>query len=72
MDTGKEDFNALYRPTFETYLTDIVGQKFDPPITFKLRPFSTLEVFPAMKHSEVGYAWLFERHVCLVDELLNF
>jgi len=50
---GKEAFNELYQATFETYLSEVVGQKFDPPITFQLRPFNTLEVFPAMKYNEV-------------------
>eukprot|EP00730_Choanoeca_flexa_P009277 TRINITY_DN12619_c0_g1_i8.p1 TRINITY_DN12619_c0_g1~~TRINITY_DN12619_c0_g1_i8.p1 ORF type:complete len:2027 (+),score=485.44 TRINITY_DN12619_c0_g1_i8:425-6505(+) len=52
---GKDAFMALYSSTFESYLSDVVGQKFDPPITFNLRPLTSLEIFPAMKHSEIDF-----------------
>eukprot|EP00730_Choanoeca_flexa_P009274 TRINITY_DN12619_c0_g1_i2.p1 TRINITY_DN12619_c0_g1~~TRINITY_DN12619_c0_g1_i2.p1 ORF type:complete len:1785 (+),score=431.40 TRINITY_DN12619_c0_g1_i2:732-5357(+) len=52
---GKDAFAELYDETFKHYLTDVVGQKFDPPITFNLRPLNSLEIFPAMKHKEIDF-----------------
>ncbi|KAL3934069.1 MAG: hypothetical protein SGBAC_010128 [Bacillariaceae sp.] len=55
---GFEAAMTDYNKTFEEYLTATAGQRFDPPISFRMQPLNFLTLFTYVEQREVDFIYV--------------
>jgi serine/threonine protein kinase/ABC-type phosphate/phosphonate transport system substrate-binding protein len=55
---GFEAAFAEFNATFNTYLTESAGQRFDPPIRFELKPLNFISLFEDAETQSVDYIYV--------------